>query len=652
MKKTLFLVLFLASINAVFAQSNDPVLFTVDGDPIHVSEFDYIYKKTNGDKATYSAASINEYLDLYKKFKLKVARAKEMRLDTIPALKKELEGYRRQLANSYLIDRNVTESLIKEVYDRQDWDIQVSHIFMANPKNGSLKETLAIKKKMNDVKKKIDGGLSFDKAAKEFSEDKNSAVNGGDIGYITSMLPSGFYELENAAYNTSVGKVSNVFKTKIGFHIVKVIDKRKARGKMKIAHIFVANDKKNPNVAKTKIQTIYTKLQKGQSWEMTAKEMSEDKKTANKGGDLGLFGINQYEKVFENAAFSLTHDGDYSRPVQSSSGWHIIKRIEKQEKLPYKLAKNKLGAIIKRDSRFEKAKNAMITKIKSDGKFQESTKALNAYIRSLDEDYLTYKWKPAEEPNSKVIFSLGGENYIIADFEKFAAKASRKRMRMGKDGNISPVVKSLYNDFVRETCLAYEERQLDKKYPEFKSLMREYEEGILLFEATKKEVWDKASQDSAGIVNFYNTQVNPDKYKWMERAEVTTFIIPEKNAKLLPKLRKWAKKKSTSKVLKKMNKKKKILTVDRNTYEKGKNKDIDKLAWKANTLSDVFDKKKTKRFYKVEKVIPPARKTLNEARGYIIADYQEYLEKEWIIKLQNEHKIEVNEDVLKKLIKK
>jgi peptidyl-prolyl cis-trans isomerase SurA len=274
MKKTLLLVVAILTLNlSVFGQ-NDPVLFTVSGAPVHLSEFNYIYSKTNGAKADFSKASVDEYLDLYTKFKMKVAKARDMKLDTLPALKEELGGYRRQLADSYLTDREVTDKLVKEAFDRSQKDINISHILIRSTKE----DADAAMTKAKAAKAQLDKGVAFEKVAAELSEDPNSKDKGGKIGFLTAMLPNGFYELENAIYKTTVGKYSDIVSSPLGLHIIKVNSERAARGEMEIAHILLRKKKEGVEQpwAKSRIDSLYSVLQKGGSFDDLATNFSDD----------------------------------------------------------------------------------------------------------------------------------------------------------------------------------------------------------------------------------------------------------------------------------------------------------------------------------------------------------------------------------------
>ena len=646
--------LLLANLSLIAQDKNDPVLFTVENTPVHQSEFNYIYTKTNGDNADFSKKSLEEYLDLYVKFKLKVQRAKDMKLDTIPALQQELEGYRKQLANSYLVDKEVTERLTREAYDRSLKDVNISHIMVGLQPSASPKDTLIAYKRIQKIKKDLDAGANFSEVAKARSDDQSAKQNGGNIGFITSMLPNGFYTLESAGYNTPVGKISNIIRTNAGYHIVKTEGERKARGEIVAAHILIRKGKDGGAAAKTKIDSIYQLLEGGESFEAIARTSSEDKLSSAKGGNLGSFGINKYERSFEDAAFGIKKDGTYSKPVETSIGWHILKLISRKPVEEYDVAKRKLAQKIQRDSRYMLAQESMVSRIKKDAGYKANATVLNRFSKSVGDQFTTHRWKPAVKKSTETIFSFAdGTKYTLADFETFCQKKSRDRMRMARGGTPEDAVNHLYGDFVKESCMAYEERQLDKKYPEFKSLMREYEEGILLFEATKILVWDKASQDSAGLQAYYTKYNDNKKYMWKERAKVSFYALQKGAESQLSKVRKYAVKNNPEKVLSKYNKKGKVLTQRLEMYEKGKNKVLDKLDWKGGMLSAIEINKKdgSSNFMKIEKVIPPTPKTLQEARGYVVADYQDHLEREWVEELRKTYKVEINQKVFDSMVK-
>ncbi len=643
---------FLATISMLTAQ-DDQVLFEVDGTPVYVSEFEYIYNKNNGDNADYSKVSLTEYSDLYQKFKLKVKRAQDMGLDTLKVLKKELEGYRKQLSKSYLVDREVSESLLMEVFDRQQKDIKVSHILFAvkpDAKEGLVAEA---KMKATTAYNRIQKGESFENVAKELSDDKSSAISGGNLGFYNAMLPEGFYEFENALYSTPVGQIAEPVRSRVGYHILKVTDERPAYGEIEVAHLLLRKKKQGKMIrgVHEQVDSLYTLLTKGNKWEDLVLQYSDDRTTKDKAGYLGYFGINKYEKSFEKAAFELTEDEAYTKPVETKIGWHIIKRISKRDNSDLEKTRKRLSAKLSKTPRFEIAKQSLIENIKTGGGFTEYNDVYRDFLGRLDQNFYTYKWKP-ETFEEKTLFKF--DNGIMAtnkEFAEFSRKNSRKRLRFEKDLPIPKGVALLYTEFVNDYAIKYEESRLEEKYPEFKALMREYSEGILLFEATKINVWDKAANDTTGLKAFF--QKHKHNYEWKERAVVDFYKVNSSDEKLLKKISKdIKKKKSHAEILDKYNKESVIISVITEKYERGA-KELLNNEWKKKSISKPEIDKPSNRsnIRYIKEILPVKLKTLEESRGYVLADYQDHLEGLWVKELKESYKVIVNEDVFNSLIK-
>lgn len=648
-------VLFLTGWGLSAQTGDDPVLFTVNGDPVRVSEFTYIYTKTNGEKADFSEASLEEYLRLYTKFKLKVQKAKEMQLDTIPTLQQELEGYRRQLADSYLIDKEVTDKLIEEAYQRQQQDVNISHIMAQVAADAAPRDTMRAYEKIMKAKAELEAGQPWDSIAIKYSADRSVKRNYGHIGFVTALFPNGLYNLETTAYTGKQNKLLGPIRTDAGYHLVKIHERRPARGEMEIKHILLRFPNEGGQAAtKARIDSLYQLLEAGQNFEALAQEFSDDTKTAAKGGYIGFFGINRYERSFEDAAFALENDGDYSAPVQTQAGWHILKRVSKKPVEEFALAKTRLQGAVKRDARFELAKTTMIKRIKEENNFIEFNTTFKQFQDSLDKEFLTYKWKPTMQDSKEPLFAFG-KNYVVTlgEFNQYLGRSSRMRIRMGRSSDIETTLEALYQDFVSESTLKYEEQQLDKKYPEFKSLMREYEEGILLFEATKMLVWDKAAQDTAGLREYFKKVEG--KYKWRARALTSVYTINSIDPELGDKIQKYAAKNSPDKVLKKfnVNEEAPILAWSEKTVEEGRNMGMKNVPWEVGAMTplELNKQEKTQSFMKIEEILPVTNKTLEEARGYVIADYQDHLQRQWVEKLETEYKVEVDRKVFESLIK-
>ncbi|MFN0216375.1 MAG: peptidylprolyl isomerase [Saprospiraceae bacterium] len=652
----------IASIAIIFLAStasaqNDPILFTVKGNPVTGEEFRYIYSKTNQDKADFSEKSLREYLDLYTNFKLKVQKARDMRLDTIASLNSELDGYKKQLAKSYLEDKEVTEKLIREAYDRMLLDVDVSHILVNCDRNKPAADTLRAYNRAVDWSRMIFKGASFDKIAYDSSEDKSAKENRGNLGFITAMLPDGYYAIEKTIYGSKPGDMLGPVRSNTGYHLLRINSFRAARGEIEVNQILIRkgdSPEKNEQ-KKMRADSAYNELTSGEKWETVCQKYSDDKGTAAKGGYIGFFGINRYQKVFEDAAFAIEKDGGYSKLVETTLGWHIIQRKSIRPIATFDQLKRGLSERVKRDSRSEAAKQSIINRIKKEGAYSEYPAVLAAWsAKQVDSIFHTFKWKPDPAKPQEVLFSYGKEkSYSVADFEDYCQRSGRDRMR-GAGYPVQETINKLYKTWGDETAMSFEESQLDKKYPEFKSLMREYEEGILLFEALKQNVWDRANNDTLGLQKYFDEELKM-KYKWDERARVSFYTIKTDDPKIVAKVRKLAATKSADAVKKKFNKKGKpeIVNVMEKPYEKNKNKDLGNL-WMAGDMTEAKTDAPTKTatFLKIEQIMPPTPKALSEARGYAVADYQDFLEKKWIQDLRKEYPVMIKEDVLKSLVKK
>ncbi len=664
MKRVLFIVLFtVVTLGCIKAQTSDPTLLTVAGEKVSKSEFLNVYKKNNVKGEAMDKKSLEEYLELFINFKLKVKEAEEQKLDTFTSFKTELAGYRKQLAQPYMTDKTVDENLIKEAYDRAQWDIRASHILIRLDKDAAPEDTLAIYDTIMKIRNRILKGESFESLAKEKSDDPSSRDredpnsksvvkgNGGDLGYF-SVLDM-IYPFENAAYNTKVGNVSMPIRTDYGYHLIKVVNKQPAMGKVVVAHIFVSvpKDAKPEDLAgyKTKIDEAYGKLKNGAKYEDIVTEYSDDKGSAAKGGVLPGFGVNRMVPEFIDAITKLKNIGDYSEPVKTAYGWHIIKMVERKPIKSFDDEKTQLKARIIKDSRSDKSKESVIFRIKNEYNYKDFPEALKEYYTVVDSTIFDATWdvKKAEKL-TKNIFSLGEKNYTQTEFTQYLGSKQTKRAKM----NIKGFVNEKFNQFVDDKCMEYEDSRLETKFPEFKSLMKEYRDGIMLFELTDKKVWSKAIQDTNGLKDYY--ELNKTKYMWDQRVDATIYTC--KDADVAKDARKQLKnflagKMTESELLKKINTDSiPVLKIDHKKFSKGENPLIDSLKWEKGVSENVVKNNKTV-FVVVHGPVAPEPKTIKEAKGLITADYQNFLEKEWIDQLRKKYAYEVNKDVFESLLK-
>jgi peptidyl-prolyl cis-trans isomerase SurA len=530
MKKISFLVitaltLFSACKSSKKSQTTEPVIETIGGTPVYVSEFSYVYNKNNASNAdAYTKDNINEYLNLYTNFKLKVREAEAMGLDTSASFKKELEGYRRQLAQPYLTEKSVTDLLTKEAYERMKEEINASHILINLSPDAEPKDTLVAYNKIMDIRKKALNGESFEKLAVEYSQDPSAKLNKGNLGYFTAMQM--VYAFETAAYNTKKGEVSMPVRTRFGYHLVKVNDRRKSQGQVKVAHIWVRAttgiSESDSIAAKQKIDEIYSKLKAGEEWNSLVTQFSDDAKSKN--GELQWFSAGKMLPSFEEAAFALQKPGDISNPVQTPYGWHIIKLLEKKELESFQQMEPNIKSKVSKD-RSEINKAALISRLKKENNFIEYPKGLDAALAMADSSLLQGSFKKtADAKNNQPLFEINKQKYNINDF--FSYIKDKQKVRR----NVTPTqyMRTLYTDYVNEQLISYEEAHLGEKYPDYRMLVKEYRDGILLFQLMDEKVWSKAIEDTAGLKSFFNK--NRDKYKWDYRAYTTIFNLADKSS--------------------------------------------------------------------------------------------------------------------------
>lgn len=638
-----FVLTFAICVNA-FAQT-DPVIMTIAGDNVTRTEFEKVFKKNNTKETNFSKKEVTEYVDLFINYKLKVREAIDLGMDTITSFRNELAGYRKQLAQPYLVDKSVTDSLLKEAYTRMQKEVRASHILIKCTPDALPKDTLEAYNKAMRIRTDLLKGGDFVTITQQKSDDPSAKENGGDLGYFTALQM--VYPFENVAYTTPVGQVSMPVRTRFGYHIIKVTDQRPAQGEVKVAHIMVktaANISEEDSLkAVTKINEIYDKLKAGEKFEAIAKQYSDDQGSAKNGGALPMFGTGRMVPEFESAAFSLKNVGDYTAPVKTAYGWHIIKLLEKKPIVSYEDMQGELKNKVSKDSRSELSKTSKVNKIKKQYGYKETLKAKDEFLKTVDSTLVEGKWSADKADKLKgSMFTLGGQAYSAQDFAKYVVDHQVKRT----GGSAKQLASSLYTEWVNESAIAYEESQLDKNYPEFKSLMQEYRDGILLFELTDEKVWSKAVKDTAGLQAFY--QKNKNNYMWPDRLDAMIFTCANKD--IAKQLRKMLKKGlAPDSIVNTINKGSQLnLQVRPGKFIKGDNEIIDSIPWVAGITPDIMRNEQIV-IVDVKAVLPAQPKSLDEAKGIITADYQSYLEKEWIDSLRKKYPVTVNQEVVSTL---
>ncbi len=638
--------------------ATDDVLVTIAGEKITKSEFLNIYIKNNVNNEVIDKKSLEDYLELYINFKLKVKEAEDLGMDTVRAFIQELNGYRTQLAQPYLTDESVTENLIREAYERMQTDIRASHILIRISRDALPVDTLTAYQKIMDIRKEIMSGKDFGEMAVAYSDDPSSKDrpaasnrppmkgNHGDLGYFTVF--DMVYPFENGAYNTPQGEISAPVRTDFGYHLIKVTDQKKALGKVLVAHIlitFPANPTPEDSLRlKNKAVDAYNEIKSGKDFAEVVKSFSDDKGTIEKGGILPWFGVNRMIPEFIAEVSRLGHIDDVTTPFITSYGWHIVKLLDKKPIGTFEERKAEIKQKIARNDRANKSKTQFVNEMKNLYGFREYPENLREFYSVVTDSLLLASWDPAlAKGMNKPLFALDGKDYLQEDFAQYLAKNQKG---LSEDQPVINAVNKVYRNFTEDMIIRYEDSRLEEKYPDFRMLMKEYRDGILLFELTDKKIWSKAIQDSLGLQKFY--ELNKQNYRWGERIDATIYSLTSPDqVKIVRKLVK----KNTPKndILSQINQDSlMILTIFNDKYEHGDHEIADKVEWKTG-MSDNIVMNDTTSFVVIHEILPAGYKLLSEARGIITADYQSYLEQEWIKELRAKYPVVINDAVLESI---
>lgn len=704
-----FMALCMLHVNAQNGAA-DPVLMTVDGQSVTRGEFEAIYKKNNKEVSVTKEA-LDEYLELFINYKLKVREAEKLGMDTITKFRNELDGYRKQLARPYLIDRELNEALLREAFDRSQQEVRASHILVTVGPDASPEDTLAAWRKITALRDRVMKGEDFAALAKASSEDPSASKNSGDLGWFSALQM--VYPFENAAFNTKVGEVSTPVRTRFGYHILKVAGKRPARGQVKVAHVMLrstdGDDAQKQATSEQRIREIHRQIKDGTlSFADAALKYSDDESSNTKGGELGQFGTGKMIEEFEDAAFALKEPGQVSEPVKSRFGWHIIKSIEIIPPPGFEQAKSELKSKIARDSRAEITRKAFMAKLKREYDFvvfpgnvkqvyalvdttifKKGTATTDTMLRKqmVEGVFVKGKGKKALRYRRELAGAISGgrmlavrsrpyeemtqtmdDTVVVRDLmegwaydRKKAAKLTKPvfmyagqaftqrdlldqlevRQRRERAVPIPGYIDARVSEIAEERILAHEDEQLERKYSEFRLLMKEYRDGILLFELTDQKVWSKAVKDSAGLAAFHTA--NTDRFMWPKRYESDLYTCANTSvSKAVRALHKRGKRGND--LMTAANKDNALnLSIDSGTFSEEEKPMLKGLA---AGLSKDIPRDGQVVFADVKRVLPPAAKSLDEARGLITAAYQDQLEKDWLAELRAKYAVTVDKAVL------
>ena len=483
MRKIILLLVFIFNIFCVFSQKETKTVVTINGEQITVADFKRVYEKNLSAIDNEEAKDIEKNLNLFINFKLKVKEAYEIKLDTLTSYKTEIETYKNQLIAPYLQDKNYLNSLIKEAYNRTKTEIRASHILIKLPRNFKPEDTLKPYNKIIAARNRILAGEPFDKVAKEVSEDPSAVSNGGDLGYFSAFKM--LYDFEDAAYKTSLGDVSEPFKTRYGYHFIQKTGSRTSKGEIQVAHILIADTTAN---GKIKVDEIFSKLTNGANFNTVAKQYSNDRKTKDKGGVLPRFGSGRMVKTFEEASFSLASLGEFSIPFKTKYGWHIVKLLKQYPILSFDEMEKEISTKVRKSGRTKLSDNAVLNRLKS----EYSIKIIAS--------------------SKKVVLSKNSRNIPIDSLQNILLTINEKNIR--QSNFVSYILNRrqqpldvLFEKFIDAEILVYFKENLVNTNTDFANTLAEYEDGLLLFELMQQKIWN-ISSDTLALKNYFDSHKN------------------------------------------------------------------------------------------------------------------------------------------------
>ena len=640
-----FIVTFAASFG--YSQEKGKVIMTIDGHPTAKEEFVRLYKKNN-DQAIDQAdkKTPKEYLKLFVNFKLKVLEAERLKYDTVPSFINELKKYRKDLAAPYLTDVQYTNQMVETAYKRMQSEINASHILLRLNKNASPEDTLKAWNKIMDIRKQILDGADFGEMAVKYSQDPSVKNNKGTLGYFSAFQM--VYPFENMAYNTAVGEISMPVRTDYGYHLIKINDRRPSRGQIKVAHIMkrLASNASEETINRQKqvIDSIAQLIKNGTDFAKLAKENSDDRNSASKGGELPWFSSAGMMPEFAEPAFALKNNGDISPIIRTPYGWHIIKRLDYRPLGSYDNMKEFLSDKIRRNPNISNhSKEIFISKLKNEYGFELDSSVYNHVMNKIEPAYKKGQLKNSINSDvSDVLFSFANKQVTGKQFVDFLANATEAEQQSDQ----LPSLPTQFKRFVDQTLTSYEDSHLEEKYPDFKYLLKEYHDGILLFNISEDKIWNAAAQDSAGLQAFY--QNSKKKYYWDDPFKGFCIKCKQQKEKDFidavfaadPDIEEEELKDQVNKQFGDND-----IQITYGYFEKGKDPLVDYLVWNEPKPEDYKEVLNFIHGNKVGKQV----KTLDEARGLYLSDYQNFLEENWLKELHKRYKVKVNKRILKSI---
>lgn len=620
------------------ASKKDPVLMTIGGKPVTLSEFEYMYHKNNQQQV--EEQPLEKYIDMFAVYKMKVAEAEAAGIDTTQAFRKEYTGYRNELAIPYLTDSVALDQEARKIYERMKTNVKASHIMLRlGVSDAENARTIA---QLDSIRTCALNGESFEELALKYSIDGSVRQNKGSMGYVSvGRFP---YQFEEACYATPVGEISPVFRTDYGYHIVKTYDVRPDAGVVSVEHILKlyprgATPEQKQSV-KEKMDSLYTILKSGADFEQVATKESQDPGSARQGGKLPWFGKGQMVPEFEKVAYELPVDS-ISKPFETTYGVHIVKKLGHKSLGTYEEMRNQIMALMRRDARGQIGFNTRIAQLKEKFGVTRNESLIDRMAKDVvangADSTFTVMYGSSTEP----LLTVNKQNVYISDllpllkgYEKTIGEQAGKTLRNQVDAlEINKIVDCEIAD-------------LEKQNPDFRNLLHEYRDGMLLFEISNRNVWAKASSDAEGLKAYF--EAHKGDYKWTS-PRYKGYLIQttgDSVSNLVKTRLKTLGEDSLMRVLRRDYGK--DMKIERVLVAKGENPMVDSEVFGGTRVTPKKDSRYKDYFVYAGRLIAQPEE-VSDIRGEVVADYQNYLEDEWVSKLRELYPVEIEKKVLKKV---
>ena len=626
--KNILIFILIVSFYTIDAQERNDIIFTVEDQPVYSNEFLKVFNKNRDIVVEENKKSIEEYLELYINYKLKLKQAYDLKYDTVSVYKKELSQYREQLIAPYLKDSKITDDLVEEAYDRTRKEVNASHILVRLQPKAPPADTLKAFQKILEAREKIINGSPFEIIAKEYSQDPSVNQNGGNLGYFSAFAM--VYPFENAAYSTKVNEVSMPFKTQFGYHLVKVNDFRDSKGEVEVAHIMIKENSNDSLYANSKIKEIHAKLMQNEQFELLAKLHSDDRNSSPNGGKLAKFGATKMIKSFADVAFSLKEVNDISTPFKTPYGWHIVKLIKKHPVKDFNSMKDELTQKIEKSKRYKLAGTSVAKRLIGEYDIIKNEEIIQFFIKN--------DTTSISKNLDNSIFSINGIAIKLNELVNYSSN------------QVNKTNKEAYSEFFEARVLNYYKDNLEKTDPEFAFIMQEYKDGLLLFDLLQNKVWKRAENDTVALTTFF--EKNQQNYFWNKRGEVVIASCNRKDK--AERVKKYLKEgKPLNEIKELVNEGPTIYVLfTKGIMEESNKKLPENFTFNKVGVSEIYNNENMSFVVvKVNKIIPPQPMKLVEAKGKVINDFQEFLDQQWVTELKQQYPVKVNKRVLKRLIR-